>query len=390
MSDAPKLKDHFDRELVEALGARIERVHPDFVVGGFTQQVFSDDPEPFADLTFTGRTRRIAHALRHSLELDVPDALAVLLATLPEELDLSEQTDADADGQTQGPLEGGFWMWPYGDFIALYATDHYEAGLEACYELTKRFTAEFAIRPFLAQYPETLDRLAEWTTDPSEHVRRLVSEGTRSRLPWAQRLNLPVDRVLGLLTELRADPSTYVRRSVANHLNDLAKDDSERILDILEGWHAEDVPATTWIVRHALRNHLKAGDPRVLRLFGYDTPELDIVELTASPASVAIGETIEVSLEVAESAGRDQRIMIDLVVGYVKANGSRSPKVFKFRDIELAAGASMRATKSLPMVQRSTRTLHAGDHSVSARINGVDSDPVWFSLDAASSPDQRP
>lgn len=366
MADAPKLKDYFTPEIIGQIGERFRSVHAPFDTDGFVAAVLSPD---WDDLAFVARSRHIADAIWSGLDLDVEPALAVLMSALPDELD-------DPDGA----LNAGFFLWPFGDLIATYAADHLEAGLDACEELTKRFTSEFAVRPFLARYPEALDRVAVWAQDPNEHVRRLASEGTRSRLPWATRLDLPTDQILDVLSVLRADPSLYVRRSVANHLNDLAKTDSDRIVTLLESWHAEGVEETTWIVRHAMRNHLKQGDPRVLAMFGYEPAIVDIADLTITPGAASIGESVTITFGIVERAGRPQKLMVDLVVGYVKSNGSVSPKVFKFKDFELEADGVMPCSKRLDMVVRSTRALYPGEHSVTLRVNGADLATTTFEL----------
>ena len=366
MADAPKLKDYFTAEVIGDIGERIRSVHAPFDTNAFVTNALGTD---WNGLTFTERSRRIANALWAGIGLDVVPTLDVLVAALPDELD-----------DPEGALNEGFSLWPFGDAIAAHAVDQMDAGLDACEELTKCFTSEFAVRPFLARYPEALDRVALWAHDPNEHVRRLASEGTRPRLPWATRLDLPIDTVLTILTELRADPSLYVRRSVANHLNDLAKADSDRIVRLAESWHAEGVEETTWIVRHAMRNHLKQGDPRVLAMFGYEPAAIDVAGLAIAPSSAAIGESVSITFDLVERAGRDQKLMIDLVVGYVKSNGSVSPKVFKFKDFELAAGASQPCTKKLDMVVRSTRALYPGQHSVTVRVNGADLATATFEL----------
>ena len=370
MSDAPALRDYFTREILEVIGGRIEAVHAAFDVGRFVDSAWAPADGPvFESLTFTERSVRIAEAVNGELGLDPVEMMDVLVRSLPEELP-----------QADGALNEGFLLWPFGDMIRLYGTNHLDEGLQACYELTKRFTSEFAIRPFLADYPKALDRIGAWTDDPSEHVRRLVSEGTRPRLPWAVRLDLPIDDVLSILERLRADPSPYVRKSVANHLNDLTKVDRDLILDLAERWHATEVDETQWIVRHALRNELKAGNPRALAIFGYGEPDVDVSPLTVEPASVAIGDSVEISFDVTSRATSPQRVMIDLIVGYQKANGKISPKVFKFRDIELGAGATERCTKRLDMVVRSTRTLYVGGHSVTVQINGQQFGEASFEL----------
>ncbi len=363
---APRLKDYFTPEVVEAFGRRVVAVWPDFDAPRFVSDVLD---RGWDDLAFTRRSERIGDTFWDVLGVEVEQALDVIASMLPEELD-----------DPEGALNNGFWMWPLGHVIATHATEHLELGLDACEALTKRFTAEFAVRPFLARYPEAMDRVDRWALDPSEHVRRLASEGTRSRLPWASRLSLPVDRVLHVLTTLRRDDSLYVRRSVANHLNDLAKDDSDRIVSLLEDWHAEGVPETTWIVRHALRNHLKNGDRRVMALFGYEPPEVDLRGLAVSPSTVAIGESVDIAFDLVETAGTSQRLMIDLVVGYRKSNGSIGPKVFKFRDIEIASGTTTTFEKRLGMIVRSTRRLHPGIHSVGVRVNGLDLAQAEFEL----------
>lgn len=366
MADAPKLKDFFLPHVISDIGDRMQSVHAPFDTKTFVATVL----EPgWDDLTFTARSRHIADALWSGIDLEVEATLAVLMAALPSELD-----------DPEGVLNEGFWLWPFGDAIAAYATDHVSAGLDACENLTKCFTSEFAVRPFLARYPEALDRVEVWAQDPSEHVRRLASEGTRPRLPWATRLDLPVDRVLDVLSKLRNDPSLYVRRSVANHLNDLAKVDSDRIVTLLESWHAEGVEETTWIVRHAMRNHLKNGDPRVLALFGYQPAVVDVVDLAIAPQSVSIGEAVSINFDLLEQAGKPQKLMVDLVIGYMKSNGSISPKVFKFKDFELGPRHTESCTKKLGMIIRSTRALYPGEHSVTVRVNGADLATTTFHL----------
>ncbi|MEZ5380984.1 MAG: DNA alkylation repair protein [Microthrixaceae bacterium] len=366
MTDAPKLKDYFTPAVIDELGGRIAAVHGAFDRDGFARAVLDDR---WNERTFTERTRHISEMLWRGLDLDVTTALQVLVEALPEELDGSA-----------GVLNERFWLWPIGDFIATYAEDEVDAGLDACYELTKRFTAEFAIRPLLAAHPEALDRVATWASDPNEHVRRLVSEGTRPRLPWATRLDLPTDTVLEILSQLRADPSPYVRKSVANHLNDLSKDDPDRIITLMEAWHAEDVAETTWIVRHALRNHLKDGQPRVLRLFGFNPPRVAVDSLSVDPAAANIGDAVELRFTLRGRGGETQRLMVDLVVGYVKASGAQAPKVFKCRELELAAGESIDCRRRLDLRQRSTRRLYPGTHAVTIRVNGEDLATAEFEL----------
>ncbi len=370
MADAPKLKDYFTDDVVRGIGDRLAKHQKSFDVDVFVQRVLVPaGQQPFVDLEFIARSQRIADGIDHVAALEPVALFDLLTRSLPPELD-----------GTDDILNGGFSLWPYGELIARHGAAFPVEGLAAAYELTKRFTGEFAIRPILATSPDALATVASWATDPNEHVRRLASEGTRPRLPWAQRLALPVDEIIAMLTQLRADSSLYVRKSVANHLNDLAKDHPDRIIKLLADWHSEGVAETQWIVRHALRNHLKDGTPEALAIFGYKPPKVDVVDLAVTPAGVAMGESVAVDFVLRSKAPRKQLLMIDLVMGYVKANGSISPKVFKFRELTLAPKADEPATKRFDMMVRSTRKLYPGTHTLTVRVNGADLATTSFEL----------
>jgi len=372
MADAPKLKDYFTIDVVRDIGDRLAAHHNSFDVDRFVDLVMAPpEGDPFDELEFTARSRRIADGIEAVADLEAPALFDLLTASLPPELDDTDST-----------LNDGFMLWPWGEVIGRHGADYPEEGLDACYELTKRFTSEFAIRPILAEHPATLTRLADWTEDSNEHVRRLVSEGTRPRLPWAKRLVLPLEQVLEILTTLRADSSLYVRKSVANHLNDLAKDHPDQIIKMLADWHKEGNEHTSWIVRHALRNHLKDGTPAALAIFGYAPPKVDLADMTAAPVEVPIGDTVTASFELRSKAKKAQLLMIDIVMGYQKANGSTSPKVFKFRELTLDPGETLQLQKKFDMVIRTTRKLYPGPHTIAIRINGVDLAEAAFELTA--------
>ncbi len=372
MSETNKLKDLFTAEVIRHLGEDVAVAHPGFDVDAFVATAIGGD---WLDLTFTQRSQRIADVLWSMLDMSPRDVLDVLVTALPFVPD---------DGAAS--LSDGLRWWPFGDLIATYCVEEYALGMAACVELTKHFTAEFAVRPFLTKYPQALERVAGWTHDPNENVRRLASEGTRPRLPWAKRLDLPVDAVLDLLSQLRSDPSPYVRRSVANHLNDLAKDDPERIITLLETWHAEGVEETTQIVRHAMRNLLKQGHPRALALFGFESPQIQVRSLSVDPDPVAIGDRLRVDFELRSTSTAPQRLMVDLVVGFATATGHLAPKVFKFREIDLSAQAVESCVRTFDFVHRSTRRLHPGAHHVTVRVNGQDLATRSFDVVVAPAP----
>ena len=367
MSENNAFKNYINREAIRTLGKRIADVHPNFPLDRFVR-ASCRNLEP---LEFTQRTRHVAESLQKFLPDDIPSALKIIVESLPEPL-------PDSDGM----FSQHYWLWPLSDFVRDFAVDHWEEAIQACYELTKCFTAEFAIRPQLERHPEdTLDVLQQWTTDESQHVRRLCSEGTRPRLPWATRLALPRERVLPILEALNQDTSKFVQKSVAKHLNDLGKDDPAWLLKTMKVWSKADGATTNWIIRHALRSLIKAGDPSALSILGYGPAKLKTVALTVSPKKVSIGKTLTAHLQLSPSGRRSQNLLIDWVMHYARPTGRASSKVFKGKEIVLPAGETFEWEKSFSMKPRSTRSLHARRHRLEVQINGKVVSGVDFDLE---------
>jgi len=266
-------------------------------------------------------------------------------------------------------------VWPLTEAIALMAAEHHPArGLQALQAMTQRLTAEFAIRPFIARHPAlALATLQRWLADPSAHVRRLVSEGSRPRLPWGLRLQALVadpTPTLPLLRVLQDDPSAYVRRSVANHLNDIAKDHPA----LIARWLAEHLPGASddrrALLRHASRSLIKAGDGPVLAAWGLGAAYRGRVGLLLSPGALAVGDTLVLQVDLQSTSAQAQRLAIDYAVHHVKAGGHTTPKVFKGWVIELAPGEQRQLLKRHSMKAITTRRYHPGQHAVDLRING--------------------
>src|SRR5688500_16652967 len=253
-----KLKDFFGRETVGAIAQMIERVAPDFDATAFRRAAVRG----LGRLELMPRARHIARTLHGHLPADYTKAARIIMGALGPPLDKT-------DGHAMAP----FLYLPFVLYVAEHGLDDLETSLELQYELTRRFTAEFSIRAFLERHPEaTLRRLHVWASDPAPHVRRLVSEGTRPRLPWARRLrafqNDPAP-VLELLELLKDDPELYVRRSVANNLNDIGKDHPEILVEVARRWLAGAGPERRWVVAHALRSAVKRGEAGALAALGY-------------------------------------------------------------------------------------------------------------------------
>jgi 3-methyladenine DNA glycosylase AlkC len=264
---------------------------------------------------------------------------------------------------------------PQNDFVAAYGLGHLDLSLQALYELTKRFTAEGAIRAFLQAYPQqTLARLAEWAEDPNCHVRRLVSEGTRPRLPLAPRLREFVKNprpILALLERLKADPALMVRRSVANNLNDIAKDHPDLVVETLARWSKDTSPETQWLIGHAARTLLKQGHTGALELLGYPAATgISVVSLQLNQARVCMGEDLLFTVDIRSTADAPQSLMIDYVVHHLKANGKLAPKVFKLAKKQLSPGERLSLSKRHAFRPLSTRVYYPGRHALELQING--------------------
>ncbi|MEM9388064.1 MAG: DNA alkylation repair protein [Pseudomonadota bacterium] len=247
--------------------------------------------------------------------------------------------------------------------------------MQAMYALTQRFSSEFAVRPFVERYPQRVfAQFDRWTGDASPHVRRWCSEGVRPRLPWGARLHALIEDpspIFPILEALKDDEELYVRRSVANTLNDIAKDHPDRVLEVLESWRHDATPGRDWVIRHAARSLVKQGDARALALLGFSKPKSLDAQLAIAPKRVSIGGAATLTLSLASRSRRAQPLMIDFVIHYRLANGERGPKVFKWTQREIPAGGSLTLTRSLSMKPTTTRVLRPGVHPVQVQINGV-------------------
>jgi 3-methyladenine DNA glycosylase AlkC len=357
---AEPLKNSFGPDTPGLIADMIEPGHP-----GFDREHFlAAALDGYDDLELTPRAHQIADALATTLPADRGEAMEIITASLGPENEDSELTGMET-----------FRYLPFVFFVAEHGLDHYETAMTAQYELTKRFTAEFSIRAFLDRYPsETLARLRTWAGDDNVHVRRLVSEGTRPRLPWAPRLRQFQEDptpVLELLELLKDDQEEYVRRSVANNLNDIAKDHPDVVVATTARWWDDGDENRRRLVRHALRTLIKAGDPGALRILGYgpDSPTR-ITSVVVDPVEAAIGGSVRITVELENPTEVESQALVDLIVHFVKANGSTSPKVFKGGERSLPPGGSTTVSKKISLAQHTTRTHFPGRHQVEVQLNG--------------------
>jgi 3-methyladenine DNA glycosylase AlkC len=250
-----------------------------------------------------------------------------------------------------------------------------ERALAALHALTQRSTAEFAIRPFIVAHPQlSFATLMAWTRDPSAHVRRLVSEGSRPRLPWGLQLKALIadpSPTLPLLHALQDDTSPYVRRSVANHLNDIARDNPA----VFTHWLAQHLPEASAerraLLKHASRTLIKRGHAPVLKAWGLGQRYRGEAQLLIQPRQVELGGAVVLELTLHSSAARPQPLVIDYVVHHVKGDGGTSPKVFKGWALTLPAHGRQVLAKTHSLKPVTTRRYIAGRHLVEIQVNGT-------------------
>jgi len=362
---AEPFKNLINPALVQACGSHLARAWTGFDRRGFERRALAG----LEALEMKARAMQIADALEATLPDDFDRAAGIIESALA-----PAATGDELAFRTDESGLAGWIGWPLGEFIARRGLAHPERGLQSLHALTQRFTGEFAIRPFLIEHFElTLRELSDWCRDPSAHVRRLVSEGSRPRLPWGlriQRLVADPSPTLPLLRALQDDPSEYVRRSVANHLNDIAKDHPAVVADWLQAHLPSAPPARRALLRHASRTLVKQGDGRVLEAWGLGGAYKGQLAFSVSPKSAAVGGRLALSLRLHSSARKPQPLAIDYVVHHVKANGSTSPKVFKGWNLTLAPGESRSLEKQHSLKPISTRTYRAGEHRVDVQVNG--------------------
>ncbi len=322
--------------------------------------------------------RERADLLRDALLADIPGDYADLVRVV-------------RDARRRTPSFGGWAIWPVTSAIAAKAvsdgsTEAFDDAMDVMAELTGLLTSEFAIRTLLRHdLDRALAAIRTWTTSDDVDVRRLASEGTRPYLPWSVRVPELTRRpgaTVPILDALYRDPAEYVRRSVANHLNDLSRDHAELVVDTAARWLADSDANTAWVVRHGLRTLVRRGDPGALVLLGFSAAEasLEIDGPHLDRDSVALGGQIELRATVRNVGADDVRLAIDYVVHHRKANGTQAPKTFKLTTATVKPGESITLRRTHSFRPITTRRYYPGPHAIALQVNGVATDAVAFDL----------
>jgi len=360
MAENFSLKDHlFNADTIGQLADEFA------CVDGFDPDRFAQKAlDGFASRELLARLDWIADCIEEQLADDFPTMVNQLRRAMPPALD-PEKSDDDF-GQFIHAVPG---------ILAVRhgLEDHRDLALDLIEQATQRFSMEFYIRPFLNRWPaETLSRLKDWALHSNYHVRRLVSEGTRPRLPWAANITLDINDPIPLLDQLHADPTRYVTRSVANHLNDISKKNPAAVLKLLASWSSknqQEPKELAWMTKHALRSLIKQGHEGAMKMLGYHPDAAIKVCVFTCSANVKAGDSAQVTLSL--SADKETPVLIDYIIHFRKANGSTAAKVFKWKQTTIPAGTALKLTKSHRFkADATTFKLHSGQHRIELQVNG--------------------
>ena len=363
MAEKFSLKDKlFNPQKINQIATEIKDVYKEFDQASFEKESI----EAFENLELKERIAHIRNMLAKYLPNEYQEATTIILKSLPPKLDPSK-TDDDF---------GEFIYASYGDFVASFGCtkQHLEFSLNALREITKRFSAEYAIRDFINAFPEeTFALLQECSLSSNYHERRMASEGTRPKLPWGKKLNTHYTKPIKILDNLYSDPTRFVTRSVANHLNDISKIDANLVIETLKRWKAsgkQNTKEMNFIINHALRTLIKDGNPKALKLLGYSSkPKITLNNFQITDTKIQVGKYLEFSFNI--KAQSDEALIVNYIIYFQTKTGKLSPKVHKIKKLNLKKGEQITINKRhLFKANMTTRKLYHGEHRLVLQING--------------------
>ncbi|WP_428738801.1 DNA alkylation repair protein [Sulfurimonas sp.] len=349
-------KNIYNEKEIVKLANEIKNVYPEFQKDAFVNSLIN---EAWEAKELKERLRAISLSLGEFLDQDYLKALEILK-------------------QVHTNFSGLFHL-VFPDFVEVFGLEQYEASIKALKLFTPQCTSEFAVRPFLVKYPEFIEVFKRWAEDENEHIRRLASEGCRPRLPWGIALGeykKDPTKVLEVLELLKEDESEYVRKSVANNLNDISKDNPAIAKAVFKKWYG-DSKHTNWIVKHGSRTLLKAGEQDVLELFGYKSDGIEVANLQADQ-SVQMGEYLNFSFDISSKKPLG-KLRIEYKLGLLRQNNKINYKVFKISEREVT-DRELSIKKSHAFKEVTTRKYYDGIHTLTIVINGKEFTTSKFEL----------
>lgn len=374
MAEQKLMKDGIDGVAIQRISDAMSQLVPTFDASLFEKKA----NEGLESLELKQRVSHLIEALHVSFNASFQE-LHPQLMPLVNVWERGDENDALS----------GFAAWPVTDYVAVHGIDSPELALPLLEQLTELFSAEFAIRPFIINnLDETLAVMGTWAVSSNHHVRRLASEGCRPKLPWGQQLPslikgpAPIFPILELLVD---DESEYVRRSVANNLNDISKDHPHLVTEQCQQWVNSATPKTiknrTWLVKHALRTLIKSGYQPAFEVLGYSAaPDMTLEHRIVGSKAIELGETLDFTVSMTSTSEEDQKLIIDYVIHHMKANGKHTEKVFKLKTVTLKASETLEISKSHLFKNITTRRYYSGEHLINILINGKGNQALSFDL----------
>ncbi|PSL48300.1 3-methyladenine DNA glycosylase AlkC [Chitinophaga niastensis] len=355
------LKEMFNKKFYQHFATGFASADKNFNKEAFVKDV----TENMEGLSLNGRLRNTAIVLKKYLPANYQQSVEIMFRAAP-------------------LLNTGYTALVLPDFVALYGKDHFDLSMEALKHFTAFGSSEFAIREFLkTDLVKTLAVLNEWAEDKSQHVRRLASEGSRPRLPWSFKLEQIIKNptlTTGILEKLKADEELYVKKSVANHLNDISKDNTAYMLQLVKSWDKNN-PHTSWIIKHAIRTLIKKGDKDSLAIFNFEkNVKVRLDKLKLSAAVIRLGEALQFEFQLTSEKNTPQKLVIDYAIHYSKSSGELSKKVFKLKEITLLPGQQVQIIKKQLFRDLTTRKHYKGKHLIEIIVNGKVLGSKTFSL----------
>jgi len=345
------LKDEFNSTLIKELSSKIAAQTPAFDKSLFNDSLLNDE---WKKKEMKDRIRSITTSIHQHIQLPYQKQITILSKIAP-----------DYEARI------GF-IFP--DFVQIYGLEDISTSFKAMELFTQYSTAEFAIRPFIEKYPkESHQQLLAWSLSDNHHLRRLASEGSRPRLPWASKLTIFIENPqlnIHILENLKNDDSLYVRKSVANHINDISKDHPELALKLAEKWYGSS-KNSNWIIKHALRTLLKKGDKKALSIFNLDNSnQLQVENLSLSQQEIKIGDFVHFEFKLINQSNQSRNIRIEYSIAYIKANGSSAKKIFQLSEFLLKPKTEKQFKRKQWFKELSTRKHYPGNHKITIIVNG--------------------
>ena len=361
------IKDIYSLSFYENFGQAVAEVYPTFDKQKFIDTIYEGD---FAQKEWKDRMKHTTIVLHQFMPENFPEAVS-LIDKIINNLKKNKFTD------------GNLAFIFFADYIEIYGLDDFKTSAKAFVSITQFISCEFAVRPFILKYNEKMiDEMVKWSLHENHHVRRLSSEGSRSRLPWAMAipfLKKDPASILPILENLKNDPSEYVRRSVANSLNDIAKDNPKTVLEIANLWkgHSKE---TDGIIKHGSRTLLKQGHPEILRHYGLESTNIELSSFEIKTPIVKIGDYLQFQFQLNNKNEEAKTVRLEYAVHYKKAKGHLAKKVFKISEKIYHPNHLTKIERNQSFKIITTRVFHTGIHQLSIIINGTESEVLEFEL----------